>query len=562
MLDGYFVKKVGANRGSPRVWLEGLEAAVAGFHPGQRYDIEVRGKTLVLQVNPDGSRVVSGKTIGERVNPVIDLNSRTLLAVFDGMAAVRVVAREGEIYILPLASELKKQERMQRLREKLETGAPLSMGSLSHGGGVMSHALHAGLQRAGVPAELVFANEIRDDLIQQASAHNDAWTDRTVPLVAPMQELAFDEKAMAHLPKVDVLEAGLPCSGLSKAGKTRRGLKHEAEHPEVGHLVVGALVIISKANPAVVIVENVPTAAVSETASILRNQLRDMGYDIHERVLSGREWGAFEHRDRWCMVAVTEGLEIDLDELLPPETHPRKLGEILENVPADDPRFKEYRYLKDKLERDQAEGKGFAFKVVTPESPGTGVINKLYWKGQSTGTYVASPDDPEKMRLLTPREHASVKGVPHQLIDGLSNTIAHEMLGQGVLYEPFQDLGHHVGNSLQRLVGRAGVALENRADLSAAAGELQVPVEAVEVAAEVVSSLSRANPEKGRYKGQVVAACGDFVVQDVGRGAGVVHDRKAFAAPPKLGATVRVSYDRGRGRAEGVPVPQMSLGLE
>lgn len=561
MIDGYFIKKIGANKGKPRVWLEGLQAAIAGFQPGQRYDVEVRGKTLVLQVNPDGSRVVSAKTAGERVNPVIDLNSQALLAVFDGMAAVRVVAREGEIYILPLASELRKQERMQRLRERLENGEAIRMGSLSHGGGIMSHALHAGLERSGLKAELAFANEIRDDLMEQASQHNDAWSERTLPLVAPMQELAFDERAMSHIPKVEVLEAGLPCSGLSKAGKSKRGLRHEADHPEVGHLVVGALVIISKANPAIVIVENVPPAAISETASILRNQLRDMGYDIQERMLSGKDWGSLEHRDRWCMVAVTHGIELDLDELLPPNTVVRKLEDVLEPISADDPRFKNYTYLKDKLIRDQEAGKGFAFKVVTPESTETGVLNKLYHKAQSTGTYLASPDDPDKMRLLTAVEHSRVKRVPERLIEGLSNTIAHEMLGQAVLYEPFQDLGQHVGNSLQRLAGRSGVPLANRKAADVAM-EVGAPTEVVEIAAEVVDAVSVANSETGRYKGQVVAARGHFVVQDVGRGLGVVHDQRSFDQPPKLGANVRVTYDRGRGKAEEQTRNQMSLGLE
>ncbi|MCY0853064.1 DNA cytosine methyltransferase [Cupriavidus sp. D39] len=339
----------------------------------------------------------------------------------------------------------------------------------------MSHALHAGLQRSGVPAQLAFANEIREDLMQQASTNNDAWSSKTVPLVAPMQELAFDERAMSHIPKVDVLEAGIPCSGASRAGKAKRGLKHEAEHPEVGHLVVGALVIIAKVNPAIVVVENVPGMENTETASILRNQLRDMGYDIHERMLNGKEWGALEHRNRWCMVAVTEGIEIDLEELLPPDRPPRRLGEVLEDIPSEDPRFREYGYLKDKLVRDQAEGKNFAFSVVTPDSDHTGTINKTYSKAQSTGTYVASPTDPSKMRLLTAGEHASLKGVPPALIEGLSNTIAHEMLGQAVLYEPFQDLGQHMGNSMQRLVGRGGIPLEDR-KFQEVADELKLPL--------------------------------------------------------------------------------------
>lgn len=77
-MDGYFIKKVGDHRGAPRVWLEGLQTERAGFVPGQRYDVEVQGQMVVLQANKDGSRVVSGKVIGERNNPVIDINSKAL----------------------------------------------------------------------------------------------------------------------------------------------------------------------------------------------------------------------------------------------------------------------------------------------------------------------------------------------------------------------------------------------------------------------------------------------------------------------------------------------------
>jgi DNA (cytosine-5)-methyltransferase 1 len=123
----------------------------------------------------------------------------------------------------------------------------------------MSHAIHAGLERAGLKAKLQFANEIRPELLEHASTFNDAWESDTVPLAAPMQELAFDDRGLAHIPKVEVLEAGIPCSGASRAGTAKRGLKHPEAHPEVGHLVVSALIILNKAAPAIVTIENVPT---------------------------------------------------------------------------------------------------------------------------------------------------------------------------------------------------------------------------------------------------------------------------------------------------------------
>lgn len=75
---------------------------------------------------------------------------------------------------------------------KLENGEPLAVGSLSHGGGVLSHAVHQGLADAGIASRLAFANEIRPELLEQASDFNSAWDEETIPLAAPMQELAFD----------------------------------------------------------------------------------------------------------------------------------------------------------------------------------------------------------------------------------------------------------------------------------------------------------------------------------------------------------------------------------
>lgn len=250
MLEGYYIKKIGQNRGVPRVWLEGTQTERAGFKPGQKFDVVVQGHTIVLQANPDGSRVVSSKKAGEKQHPVIDLNSRELLAIFDGMSAVRVAVKKGEIYLLPLASEIKKRERFNRLREKLESGEPLTVGSVSHGGGVLSHAIHTGLKEAGIATKIGFANEIRGELLEHAAAHNDAWSDDTKVFAAPMQELAFDDRGVAQIPRVEICELGLPCSGASKAGIARRGLAHPEAHPEVGHLVVSALMILSKANAA------------------------------------------------------------------------------------------------------------------------------------------------------------------------------------------------------------------------------------------------------------------------------------------------------------------------
>ncbi len=61
---------VRANKGRARIWLEGKRLTAAGFAAGARFSPEVIEGALVLRLNPNGSRKVSGK--GER--PIIDMS--------------------------------------------------------------------------------------------------------------------------------------------------------------------------------------------------------------------------------------------------------------------------------------------------------------------------------------------------------------------------------------------------------------------------------------------------------------------------------------------------------
>lgn len=550
MLDGYYIKKIGQNKGAPRVWLEGSQTAKAGFAPGQRFDIHVEGQTIVLQANLDGSRVVSSKKSGESLNPVIDINSRELLAIFDGMSSIRVAVKEGQIYLVPLASELKKQERYKRLKNKLETGESIALGSLSHGGGILDHAIHSGLKAAGIESKLAFANEIREELLEHAAIHNDAWSDNTKAFAAPMQELAFDERGLANIPRTELLIMGLPCSGASKAGMAKRGLVHPEAHPEVGHLVVSALVILSKTNPAIVVLENVPPYANSASADILRNQLKDMGYNTHERILNGKEWGTLENRDRWVMVAVTHGIEFDFSQLIAPDVKVMRLGDVLDDVDPNDPRWSKMQGLKDKQVRDLAEGKNFKMQVFDADSEHIGTLTKGYAKVRSTDPKIQHPDDPDLLRQLTAAEHARIKQVPEHLIEGLSNTIAHEVLGQSVVYSPFKDLGQEVGNTLNVFSGKSTRRESVPVDL---------PDEVLTISKEVVSILKMANENAGNYSGAIVAVEKGYFIQDIGKSVGIAHKSDNLDKQLTLGRSAVVNYSEGRGVVKEKVKEQLAL---
>jgi DNA (cytosine-5)-methyltransferase 1 len=354
---------------------------------------------------------------------------------------------------------------------------------------------------------------------------------------------------------------GLPCSGHSVAGLAKRGHGIPEAHPEVGHLVVSALIIINKTNPACILFENVPGYEGSASAAILRNQLRNLGYRTEERILNGKEWGAIENRDRWCMVAVTEGIEFSFDQLMPPKSKPRQLGEILEAVPLDDPMWSPMEGLKAKQERDLSAGKGFRMQTYDATAESIGTIGKGYAKVRSTEPKIRHEENPDLLRQLTPTEHAKAKEIPPHLVDGLSNTVAHEVLGQSVIYSPFRDVAHHVGNAINRFAGRAEVTLLDRDAVLEAPKERTLDEELAEIAAEVVANFKRADTMQGRYSGSIVAIKGDFIIQDVGRNEGVLHSRMAFEKIPKLGQEVSVQYRQGKASFQVREKQQMSLTL-
>lgn len=448
----YEIRRVGENRGRRRIWLQGSLPAKGGFLPGSRYSARAVAEKsmLVLEVVADGVRVVSRKQRGEREVPVIDIESNELLQVFDGIESIRVVVEAGRIFILPVATELRAKARLERLRNRIAAGESLATGSTSSGIGILDLAAHDGLERAGVATKLAFANEIREDCMEHAIEHNRIFDEETITLTAPMQELAFDGWAMSQLPEVDLFVAGIPCSGASMAGRTKLKLAHPEDHPDVGGLIVPFLAIVAKVNPAVVVLENVPQYQASASMSILRNSLRDLGYEVHETELDACEWNMLEHRRRMCMVAVTKGVEFSFVDVGRPESVTRRFGEIMDKVPEDHSTWGSIDYLWAKKERDQAAGKGFAPTVVNAFSTKVPTLNKTLHKRQSTGTFIQHPTDETKYRIPTVAEHARCKGVDETLVQGTTQTFGHEALGQAISVPPFVSVFEALGRALKK----------------------------------------------------------------------------------------------------------------
>ena len=441
--------KIGEHRGSLRIWLEGQKLSAAGVQPGQRFSLQKSERSVRMLFEIEGDHTVSRKSRNGRELPVIDVRGRQLEGMFRANDRVRVVVSEGRIEVTLHHHQRTEGEREARISERINLGQPIIMGSLAHGGGVLDHAIHSGLKLSGVSSKLAFANEIEPDYLNTSIRNNPVWSKDSLALEGPMEDLEWN-----LLPKIDLLMAGLPCTGASLSGRAKNGLKAAEEHETAGTLFYAFLQAVSTLKPAVVVLENVPPYQNTVSMTVIRAVLHKLGYDVQEAVLNGKDFGALEHRSRLCMVASSQGLGFpSLETLVPTGVTSQKLGAVLDEVAEDDQQWKTFSYLAEKEVRDKLAGKGFRRQIVTPDSESVGTIGRGYAKARSTEPFVAHPTNPEMSRLLTPVEHARVKTIPATLVDGVSSTIAHEILGQSIIHDVFKAVGAWIGEAL--LIQRA-----------------------------------------------------------------------------------------------------------
>jgi len=127
------------------------------------------------------------------------------------------------------------------------------------------------------------------------------------------------------------------------------------------------------------------------------------------------------------------------------------LADILELIADDDPRWSKMQGLKDKEVRDAENGKSFAMQTFTADSPSICTLTKGLSKNRSTDAKIQHPTNPELLRVPTALEHAKAKQVPVEMIAGLSQTIANEMLGQSVIYGKMIAVGKLLASFIKTL---------------------------------------------------------------------------------------------------------------
>ncbi len=426
--------KLGVSRRKPRIWVEGHHLRNAGLHPGMTLGVKfASGRANLAEdiESPDHAIKVSKRTYRGVEKPLLEVRHDRLAEIFGADAKIRIIARQGRLIIRLHHTTERARARLARLKKRLQAGEKLQVGSLFHGGGTLDHAFHEGLDRSGIQSSVCVVNELESRFLGSSTQNNGhLWEDDTIFLHSPIEDLDLSRAC-----ELDVVLAGIPCTGASLSGRASKKLKFAEQHETAGALFFSLLEFVKATNAAMVVMENVPLYQSTASYSVICSVLRSLGYVVNDVILNGNDFGALEGRNRLFMVATTEGLpEIDLTTLLAIREKELNASQVLDPVPLDSDDWREFPYLDKAEQKAAAKGNGFKRNYIDPESSTTNTIKKTNHKCQTDGVFVRHPIDATKSRLPRGLEHARLKTVPESIIQGASEKLACEILGQGIIH--------------------------------------------------------------------------------------------------------------------------------
>jgi len=442
--------KLGENRGVPRIWLEGSKLEHA-FMPGDKIDVTIDPDKKQVSVNcsSNGKYSVSKRNRNGKCWPLIELRNAAFRDIFNNDMMLRVVVKKGVVLIEAHGDNLKVIKRVKQFITKIKNNVPLSIASLFSGGGVLDRAISDGLHHAGIESYTKFAVEIESKYLNAMIANQpQLFKDDSILI-----ESAIEFVELRKPPLIDFLIAGIPCTGASRAGKSKNKIKEAEFHNSAGACFYYALQFISACRPLYILLENVSEYIKSTSMAVIRSVLSTLGYELSESVLNGVEFGTLENRDRMCLVASLKGVpKFQLDKVKPIKQKPQNLSSVLEDIPLEAKCWREYQHLAEKEKRDLEAGKGFKRAMYDGSEESVSTIRRLYNKAGSCDQYLIHRSEKKLSRLFTPIEHARIKGIPEDIIKGVSTTTAHEILGQSICFPVFEAVGVSLGGCFKRSI--------------------------------------------------------------------------------------------------------------
>lgn len=251
------------------------------------------------------------------------------------------------------------------------------------------------------------------------------------------------------IPDHDILLAGFPCQPFSIAGVSKKnalGRAHGFLDETQGTLFFDVARIIKYKRPKAFMLENVKNLVSHDrgnTFNVIKETLREIGYNIHYKVLDGKHYVP-QHRERIIIVGFDTSVFHAEENFRFPDmpTARFRIKDILEeNV---DPKYtlsdKLWNYLQEYAKKHKAKGNGFGFGLTDLE----GISRTMSARYYKDGAEILIPQQGKNPRRLTPRECARLQGFPDSFLIPVSDNQAYKQFGNSVVVPLMQAVGKHV----------------------------------------------------------------------------------------------------------------------
>jgi len=249
----------------------------------------------------------------------------------------------------------------------------------------------------------------------------DAYAQRTY---AANHYLSLDEDIAGDITKVDpasipdhdVLLAGFPCQPFSIAGVSKKnslGRKHGFEDATQGTLFFNVAKILAEKRPAAFLLENVKNLKSHDkgkTFKVIMEALDELGYEgVQAQVIDAAHFVP-QHRERIFIVGFRKDSGFSWNNLnLPPKD--KTMGSILEPHEKVAKNYilseKLWLYLQNYAKKHKAQGNGFGFGLVGPDSVARTLSARYYKDGSEI---LVDRGNRKRPRRLTPLECARLMG--------------------------------------------------------------------------------------------------------------------------------------------------------
>lgn len=247
-----------------------------------------------------------------------------------------------------------------------------------------------------------------------------------------------------EIPNFDILLAGFPCQPFSQAG-LGKGFSDTR-----GTLFFNIAEIVAHHKPRVVFLENVKrfkTHDNGNTFKVIENTLKNMGYEVHAKVLNAKDFGVPQNRERIYII----GFLGKTNFKFPEKSKTKKIvGDILEQ--KVDPKYT----ISDKLwaghqrrkKEHREKGNGFGYSIFDKNSEYTSTISARYYKD---GSEILIAQNKKNPRKLTPREAARLQGFPENFIIPVSDNQAYKQFGNSVAVPVIRALAKRVIAEMEKI---------------------------------------------------------------------------------------------------------------